>query len=342
MTNNINISQIEQIIKPLQAKQHFTINTENEKQIRKWRNEIANIINGKDNRLLLIVGPCSIHDYDVAINYAKELKKLSDLYSDKLMIVMRVYFEKPRSTIGWRGLINDPMLDDSCHINDGILLARQILLEITNIGLPVGCEFLDVFLPQYYSDLISWGAIGARTTESQQHRQLASGLSMPIGFKNGTGGSIDMAADALICASYHHTFLGINNQGIASRIKTKGNKNVHIILRGSKNKPNYYPDDVNKACEILKKKNLQPKIMIDMSHGNSQKNYKNQELVCNSICDQIENKSIIGCMIESNINEGNQKISKNLKYGVSITDACINLETTEHFFIKLSNALSKR
>ena len=339
-TKNLNILKIEEMLKPEQVLRDFPINENISQSILNWRNNISNILNGSDKRLLAVVGPCSIHDYQACIEYAKELKKISDVVSKKILVVMRVYFEKPRTTVGWKGLINDPYLDNSFEINKGICLARKILLDINEIGLPVGCEFLDVFTPQYLADLITWGAIGARTTESQLHRQLASGLSVPIGFKNGTGGTIGIAADAIISAANPHVFIGINDNGVVSKVTTKGNKNCHIILRGGSNGPNYHPQNVEQALEILKLKNVNTKIMIDCSHGNSNKNHLNQEKVLDSLIYQIRmgNSNIFGFMIESNINEGKQKCidKNNLEYGVSITDACINLETTKRLLMKVS------
>ena len=343
MTNNINICEISNILKPNIVKKKESVDIKLLHNITKYRNTISNIINGKDNRLLVVVGPCSIHNYDEAVDYAKKLVILQNKYKNRLFIVMRVYFEKPRTTIGWKGLIYDPYLNNSCAINDGILLARKLLIAITSLGLPIGCEFLDVFLPQYYADLVSWGAIGARTTESMIHRQLASGLSMPIGFKNGTNGNIDIARNAIITASSPHTFLGIDAKGMASIIKTKGNKNLHIILRGGKDKPNYYMKDVNNAIKCLREKDVNMRLMIDLSHGNSNKKCKNQLISCNSICSQLEtNNNIIGVMIESNIFEGNQKLSTNLKYGVSITDECVDITTTDIMLNKLYNSIEKR
>lgn len=343
MTNNINISQISNIIKPHIIKKKESIDMKLLYNITKYRNTISNIINGTDKRLLIIVGPCSIHNYNEAIDYAKKLVILQNKYKNRLYIVMRVYFEKPKTTIGWKGLIYDPYLNNSCSINDGILLARKILVSITSLGLPIGSEFLDVFLPQYYADLVSWGAIGARTTESMIHRQLASGLSMPIGFKNGTSGNIDIAINAIITASKPHTFLGIDTKGIVSRIQTKGNNNLHIILRGGKDKPNYYIKDVNNAIKCLRQKDVNMRLMIDLSHGNSNKKCNNQLFSCTSVCNQLKNNNnIIGVMIESNINEGNQKLSNNLKYGVSITDECVSIATTDIMLNKLYNSIEKR
>ena len=346
MSINLNIKSIEEIIKPDAIISQLIITTELKQKINCWRNEIKNIINKKDNRLLVVVGPCSIHDIDAALDYARKLKRLSDLFQDRIRIVMRVYFEKPRTTVGWKGLINDPFLDNTFKINQGLYIARKLLIDINKIGLPVGCEFLDVFTPQYYSDLVSWVAIGARTTESQLHRQLASGLSMPVGFKNGTTGNIEIARDAIIAASASHVFLGINNLGVSSRISTHGNKNVHIILRGSKTTTNYDKKSVKHCVDILKQAGINTSVVVDLSHGNSNKIYKNQILVADAICQQLleGNNNLIGIMIESNINEGKQKLNniKDLKYGVSITDGCINIKTTEKVLEKLFMSLKQR
>jgi len=345
-TKNVNVRSIKKIIKPKKIINNLPLTDKLSLKIIKWRKTISNIIAKKDNRLLMIIGPCSIHDYDMAIYYAKYLQSIQDKYKDRIFIVMRVYFEKPRTTIGWKGLINDPNLDGTFKINDGIKLARRLLLDINNMDIPVGCEFLDVFTPQYYADLVTWGAIGARTTECQLHRQLASGLSMPIGFKNGTNGNIDIAADAVISASNSHVFLGINNLGTASIVETTGNKDLHIILRGGKKTTNYDEESVSNASKILKSKKLRSSIMIDMSHGNSKKIYQNQIKVCKSICEQIKkgNTNILGGMIESNIKNGNQKLidKDKLEWGVSITDACIDISTTNKLLDQLYNSLSVR
>jgi 3-deoxy-7-phosphoheptulonate synthase len=344
MTSNINVVNLTEIISPDIILNKYPADEELTNQIISWREQVANIINGSDKRLLTIIGPCSIHDPIAAIDYAKSLKKIALKFKNELFIVMRVYFEKPRTTVGWKGLINDPYLNETFKINEGLDFARQILLEINKIGLPVGCEFLDVFTPQYLADLVTWGAIGARTTESQAHRQLASGLSMPIGFKNGTGGSICIAAQAITSAKSPHVFLGINEQGTAAIVKTKGNQNCHIILRGGKNGPNYSSEHINETGQILINNNQPPQIMIDCSHGNSQKNHKNQIIVTKSIAEQISNNDvrIIGTMIESNINEGKQNITGSMKYGVSITDACINLKDSEIVLNILADAIQIR
>lgn len=335
--DNTNISSIEQIITPSELKTTIPLETPLEQQICAWRSEIQDIISGKDKRLLVIMGPCSIHDVASALEYAKDLKKSIDIYSSKgLFIVMRVYFEKPRTTIGWKGLINDPKLNGSYDINLGLHEARKILLEINKLGVPTGCEFLDVFTPQYYADLVCWGAIGARTTESQLHRELASGLSMTIGFKNGTDGSVDIAAEAIQCAQESHVFLGIDDTGKASIVKTLGNKSLHVILRGSATGPNFDHVSVANVNKLLQSKKISTKILIDCSHGNSGKRFQNQPLVLESVMNQIENgeTAICGVMIESHIKEGAQKHSTangkdGLEYGKSITDECVGLATSQ-------------
>ncbi len=309
------------------------------------RATISNILNGKDKRLLVITGPCSIHDVEAAKDYALRLKKLSREVSDSLYLVMRIYFEKPRTTVGWKGLINDPDMDDSFNINKGLNTARELLLWLAEMEIPAATEALDPITPQYLSDLFSWSAIGARTTESQTHREMASGLSMPVGFKNGTDGNLNVAINALHSVSSPHRFLGINASGQVSVLKTSGNPDGHIILRGGK-RPNY--DTVNIAlCETaLKKAGLPQAIIVDCSHGNSSKQHELQVLVAENIAGQIEqgNRSIIGIMLESHINAGNQPITKDLtelQYGVSVTDACIDWEATEKLLRDLQTRLQQ-
>ena len=342
---NTNIESIDKIISPSELKSKIPLDENTKNNIIKWRNEINDIIQGNDNRLIVIIGPCSIHDTECALEYASKLLLLRKFYQNRLFIIMRVYFEKPRTTIGWKGLINDPDLDGSYNINKGLQLSRELLLKINQMGIPTGCEFLDVFNPQYYADLVSWGAIGARTTESQLHRELASGLSMPIGFKNGTTGNIEIAIDAIICANYHHVFLGINDDGNSSIIKTHGNKSTHLILRGGSNGPNYDHVNIGIINKLLKVKKINTKIIIDCSHGNSGKDFRNQPLVLESIMNQIENgqTNICGVMIESNILEGCQKHNvengKNgLEYGKSITDECVNFETSIKMIQRMTNS----
>lgn len=332
-TDNIRICSIHPVVSPEELKAQFTADTS--ESICTWRREIDDIVAGRDKRLLVIVGPCSIHDYGAALCYATKLRALRERFSSSLYIVMRVYFEKPRTTVGWKGLINDPHLDGSFDINTGLQQARSLLLEISRIGVPSACEFLDVFTPQYYADLVSWGAIGARTTESQLHRELASGLSMTIGFKNGTDGSIDIATDAIQCAQAPHVFLGIDAKGQAAIVKTTGNSSLHVILRGGASGPNFDHVTVAAVKSLLHSKKIDSKILIDCSHGNSGKLCKNQRLVVESVMQQIESgeTAICGVMIESNIVEGAQKFvvgqTTPLVYGQSITDQCVSIETTE-------------
>jgi len=294
----------------------------------------AAAIEGTDDRLVVIVGPCSIHDPKCAKEYAAKLAPLVKQFSKELVIIMRVYFEKPRTTVGWKGLINDPDLDGSYNINKGLRMARQLLVDINEMGVPAGTEFLDTISPQYTADTISWGAIGARTTESQLHRELASGLSCPIGFKNGTSGAMQIAVDAIRSASCPHYFMGVTSQGIGGIIGTKGNPYCHVIHRGGSDGPNYSSKHVKDTCALLTKSKVAERVMIDCSHANSSKKHENQPIVAKDIADQMAagDKTIFGCMVESNINEGRQDLvegqADKLKYGVSITDACINWDTT--------------
>lgn len=307
------------------------------------RNEIKNILEKKTNKFIVVVGPCSIHDVDAAKEYAVKLKKLKESLSDNILLIMRVYFEKPRTVIGWKGLINDPDLDGSFNINNGIKLARQLLIDLSEMNVPCGHEFLDLVSPQYLSDLISWGAIGARTTESQSHRELASGLSCPVGFKNGTDGSIQIAIDAMNAARHSHSFLSVTKEGKSAIFNTAGNDDCHIILRGGNKKPNYFSEDVKSSTKILETNNMRTNIMIDASHANSNKNYKKQSDVVNDVKKQISNgeRNIIGIMLESNLVEGNQKINSRdkLNYGQSITDSCIGWNETEEIILGLDETL---
>ena len=337
---NTRITSFEKLITPENLITKLSITPKIENLIKTTRKEIKDILQKTDNRLLFIVGPCSIHNIEEAKEYAIKLKLIADKVKDRILIVMRVYFEKPRTTVGWKGLINDPNLNKTYDVNKGLHQARELLLYINNLGLTCGYEVLDTITPQYICDLISWSAVGARTTESQVHRQLVSGLSMPVGFKNGTGGTITMASDAIKSAAFKHCFMGITNKGEPAIYKTSGNKDCHIILRGGATGPNYYEECIKKTTDVLKTNGLIDNIMVDCSHDNSQKQFQNQSLVLNDVIQQIINPyhsnippSIIGVMLESNINEGRQaldnKNTKNLKYGVSITDGCINIETTE-------------
>lgn len=305
-----------------------------------------NIMSGKDDRLLVVVGPCSIHDRESAMEYAKLLADARGKYAADLELVMRVYFEKPRTTVGWKGLINDPHLDESFDINEGLKAGRCLLIDILKLGLPTGTEFLDVITPQYIADAVVWGAIGARTTESQVHRQLSSGLSMPVGFKNGTDGGVQIALDAIEAARGQHHFLSVTKEGVAAIVTTRGNDTCHVILRGGKHSPNYDAEAVANVVAQLKGKNLPPYVMIDCSHGNSLKDYRKQPAVAASIAEQIAggSKAIAGVMIESHLVEGRQdaKPGVPLKYGQSITDACINWDTTVTVLDQLAEAVRKR
>ena len=309
------------------------------------RKEFSDVLYKKDERLAVVVGPCSIHDPSAAKEYAELLLNEKNNLKDNLLIIMRVYFEKPRTTVGWKGLINDPDLDNSFNIDKGLSIARQLLRDINDMGMPAGTEFLDVITPQYIADLISWGAIGARTTESQVHRELASGSSCPIGFKNATNGGIQVAADAIGSALHPHKFLSVTKEGKAAIFSSSGNKDCHVILRGGK-EPNYTEEFINSTSEILQSNGLEESIMVDMSHGNSSKQHKKQIDVCKNIADQISagEDRITGVMIESNLVEGNQKADDlgNLVYGKSITDACINWQDTVDCLNRLAEAVDKR
>jgi 3-deoxy-7-phosphoheptulonate synthase len=320
-----------------------------EKLIKRERKAIHNIVHGKDDRLLVIMGPCSIHDPAAAVDYARRLQPLREHHADRLDIVMRVYFEKPRTTVGWKGLINDPYMDESYRIDEGLRMARQLLIEINRLGLPAATEFLDVISPQYIADLISWGAIGARTTESQVHRELASGLSAPIGFKNGTDGNIKIATDAIQSASRGHHFLSVHKNGQVAIVQTQGNQDCHVILRGGKT-PNYDAQSVAAACKELEAAKLTASLMVDCSHANSSKQHRKQIDVARDIAQQVAggSRQIFGVMVESHIHEGAQKFTPGkddvaaLKYGTSITDACIGWDDSEEVLRILAEAVEAR
>ncbi len=330
---DLNVLGYSTLISPYHIKRQVPLTDKAEKTVREGRRGIREILNGDRKRLMMAVGPCSIHDVEAAKEYAERLAGLKDRVKDRIEIVMRTYFEKPRTIIGWKGLVYEPRLDGQERINEGLITARELLMFTSELGLPAGTEFLDTFTPQYIADVISWGAIGARTVESQIHRQLASGLSMPIGFKNGTQGDVSIAVNAVISARNGHSFLGIDQYGLPSVVRTRGNKYAHIMLRGGDKGPNYDRDSVKGAQETLRKAGLPDGLMIDCSHGNSNKDYRKQPGVFEDVIGQIAegNDGIIGIMLESNINEGSQKVvdPKNLKYGVSITDSCIGWDTTE-------------
>ena len=344
-TADLRIRHIAQVDSPQMIWQEYPITDQVADLVKHTRERIHNILNYKDKSLLLVVGPCSIHDPDAALEYALQLRELAQRYQDDLLIIMRVYFEKPRTRIGWKGLINDPDLDGSFQINRGLRIARELLLRINELGVPAGTEFLDIVTGQYYSDLISWGAIGARTTESQVHRELASGLSCPVGFKNGTDGNLEIACDAMIASGEPHQFLSPTHNGQTGIFSTTGNPDTHLILRGGA-KPNFYPQDVTQAIALMKHDQLMPRIMIDLSHANCEKQYQRQLDVGECVAEQVEqgNEAIIGVMIESHLLEGRQNIAPTdqLTYGQSITDPCINLSDTEQIIKRLAHASQVR
>jgi len=341
---NINVEAPEILITPAELKREIPITDKARKTVAEGRQVIENILSGKDHRVFVVVGPYSIHDLDAAHEYAKRLKQLADKVSDSLYIVMRVYFEKPRTTVGWKGLINDPYMNDSFKITDGLHIGRKLLRDILEVGLPTATEALDPISPQYMQDLIAWSAIGARTTESQTHREMASGLSSSIGFKNGTDGGLTVAINALQSVANPHRFLGINSDGKVSIVTTRGNPNAHVVLRGGNGKPNYDSVSVSICEQELNAANIKPNIMVDCSHANSNKDHNLQPLVLDNVSNQIleGNKSIIGVMLESHIHGGNQKLSSKpdeMKYGVSVTDACIDWETTEKSLVEMADKL---
>ena len=342
--DDLNVVSQEVLITPDALKSELPVSEAAEISVAAGRAAVRDILDRNDHRLMVVIGPCSVHDVDAAIDYAKRLKVLADQVSDTLLIVMRVYFEKPRTTVGWKGLINDPHLDDSFKIEDGLHIGRKLLLDIAELGLPTSTEALDPISPQYLQDLISWSAIGARTTESQTHREMASGLSSAVGFKNGTDGSLDVAINALQSTANPHRFLGINKEGQVAIITTAGNKYGHVVLRGGNEKPNYDSVSVAVCEQELEKAGLVPNIMVDCSHANSNKNHELQPLVVDNVTHQIldGNKSIIGIMVESNLKAGNQNINKDrsqMEYGVSVTDKCIDWDTTERLLLSMAEQL---
>jgi 3-deoxy-7-phosphoheptulonate synthase len=344
LLSDTRIQACDVLLTPREIQERLPITDREAETVFQGRRDIENIIDGTDKRKFLVLGPCSIHDVNLAIEYAKKLKKLSDIVKDKLLLVMRVYFEKPRTTVGWKGLINDPDIDGSFQIEKGLLIARQLLLNIAQIGLPAATEALDPITPQYLSDLISWSAIGARTIESQTHREMASGLSMPLGFKNGTDGNIEVALNAMEAARTPHSFLGMNQRGEISILTTKGNEYGQIILRGGGGKTNYDGETVKQVEQKLRERGLPQEIVIDCSHGNSSKDHHKQKEVFANVIDQIiaGDSAIVGLMLESNLYEGNQPIPediKELKYGVSITDKCISWKETEEIILQAYDKL---
>ena len=342
-TDELRTARIESLVTPAELAQRHPVSADVAAHVSASRRRIEKILNGEDRRLLVVIGPCSIHDIDAAMEYARRLQGMRERYQPQLEIVMRTYFEKPRTVVGWKGLISDPDLNGSYRVNHGLELARSLLLQVNELGVPTATEFLDMVTGQFIADLISWGAIGARTTESQTHREMASGLSMPVGFKNGTDGSLATAINAMRAAAMPHRFVGINQAGQVCLLQTQGNPNGHVILRGGK-APNYGPEDVAKCEKEMTQAGLKPSLMVDCSHGNSNKDYRRQPAVAESVVAQIKdgNRSIIGLMIESNIHEGNQSSEQprcDMKYGVSVTDACISWETTDALLRELDKDL---
>ena len=342
-TDNTRIIDRRKVPAPYELVNKYPINDQISKLVYGTRNEISQILHNKDDRLFVVVGPCSIHDPKSALEYAEKLAKENKRLSKNILVIMRVYFEKPRTTVGWKGLINDPDINETFNIAKGVELARKLLINIAELGLPAGTEFLDPISPQYVTDIISWGAIGARTAESQIHRELASGLSCPIGIKNGTDGGLKAAIDGIQAANHSHVFLGATKEADIAMLKTAGNNDTHIILRGGI-EPNYDSESVESTLVALREAEVNESIMIDASHGNSQKIFKQQIPVVESICEQMlnGNNNIKGVMIESHLNEGNQKISESLKYGQSITDACMGWEDTVKCLEMLSSAVENK
>lgn len=342
--DDVNVQSIQTLITPAELKAELPLNDQAYQTVLNGRATVRHILDGQDKRLFVVIGPCSIHDPAAALEYAARLKVLSEKVKDTLYIIMRVYFEKPRTTVGWKGLINDPDMNDSFNIEKGLRIGRQLLLQLNEMGLPCATEALDPNSPQYYQDLISWSAIGARTTESQTHREMSSGLSSPVGFKNGTDGGLTVATNAMQSVKHGHSFLGLNDQGQVSVIRTKGNPYAHVVLRGGNGKPNYDAGSVADAENALSKAKVSNKIMIDTSHANSNKDPYLQPLVLKNITEQIldGNKSIVSIMVESHLKGGRQDIPANLcdlEYGQSVTDGCIDWETTEKALLEMDAAL---
>jgi 3-deoxy-7-phosphoheptulonate synthase len=345
-TQDLHVKEIVRLLTPHELKAQSPAPDVVNAMVASSRERVIRILRREDPRLLVVIGPCSIHDEKSALEYATRLSRLQREFAGKMEIIMRVYFEKPRTTIGWKGLINDPHLDGSQDIEAGLQIARKLLLDITGLGLPTATEFLDPIVPQYIADLVTWAAIGARTTESQTHREMASGLSMPVGLKNGTDGSLQVAIDAMGAARHPHSFLGINEDGVTSIVRTTGNPHAHVVLRGGREKTNYDAESIRAAEDKLKSEKLPPVLMVDCSHANSEKKFAKQEDVWRSVIQQRNEgtHSLIGLMVESHLHEGNQPIPKNmndLRYGVSITDSCISLETTERMLRWGYEVLSK-
>ena len=345
-TDDVRIKHLRPLLPPAILMEEIPAGTEACRVVEQGRRDVAAILRGDDDRLLVVVGPCSIHDPRAGLEYARKLRAAAEEYRRELLIVMRVYFEKPRTIIGWKGLINDPRLDGSYAINEGLRIARKFLLDVVSLGLPAGTEFLDPITPQFIADLVSWGAIGARTVESQVHRELASGLSMPVGFKNGTAGTVQIAVEAIRSSAHPHHFLSVTKEGVAAIVATAGNPECHLILRGGSSGPNYSPEHVRDAIAMLEKNKLVPRVMVDCSHANSGKNHEKQPIAVKSIVEQLESgpRSVFGIMLESFLLDGrqDQEPGGELEYGKSITDACMSWERTEPLFGALAAAVRKR
>ena len=343
VTSNLRIAGIRPLVPPAILVEQLPLPHDGAFTVHRTRQELSRILSGADDRLIIVVGPCSIHDADAALDYARRLAPLAEELAGELRIVMRVYFEKPRTTVGWKGLINDPHLDGSFAVNEGLHVARRLLLEIVALGLPAGCEFLDPISPQFIADAVSWGAIGARTTESQVHRNLTSGLSMPVGFKNGTSGDIQMAVDAMQAAAYPHQFMSVTEQGLAAIVETRGNRDTHVILRGGRNGPNYDAESVGRVLAALKAGGLPPRVMVDASHGNSAKDFRRQPLVARAVAEQVAagERGIIGVMLESFLVDGRQEFTdrNSLIAGQSITDSCMGWDMTMPVLRELAAAV---
>ena len=345
-TRDLRVVSLRPLVSPALLTDDLPLDAPSAHVVSSARDDVVRILNWEDDRLFVVVGPCSVHDCGAALDYAQRLALLSERVVDDLRIVMRVYFEKPRTTLGWKGLINDPHLDGSYAVNEGLRLARQLLLDIIGLGLPAGCEFLDPITPQFFADAVTWGAIGARTTESQVHRQLASGLSMPVGFKNGTSGDVQVAIDALRAAAHPHSFFGVTEQGLAGIVTTRGNQDCHVILRGGRDGPNYDAGCVSDALDHLRASKLPPRLVIDASHGNSGRDFRLQRVVVHDIAEQLASgeRGVVGAMVESFLVEGRQDLGDPavLTYGQSITDPCIGWDATESALEELAAAVRAR
>jgi len=345
-TDDLRIRELRPLVPPAILMEEIPLGEKSSEVVARSREQVQAILRREDDRLMLVVGPCSIHDPDAALEYARRLTEIRSEFERDLLVVMRVYFEKPRTTVGWKGLINDPFLDESFAINKGLRFARQLLLDLAELGVPAGCEFLDPITPQFIADMVSWCAIGARTSESQVHRELASGLSMPVGFKNATDGSVQVAIDAIRCAAYPHCFLSVTKQSVAAIVVTRGNEDCHVILRGGASGPNYHPARLAAVGKDLDRAGLPDRVMVDCSHGNSDKDYTRQPAVATDLAGQIAagNRSIIGLMMESFLEDGRQDYGKGdgLVRGLSVTDACMGWERTKPLFGMLAEAVRTR